>query len=711
MIKIWGYIILLLRWAKKNTRTAIWGLFGIFILLSLTLAGGKIYQNLDRDPDRGGIEIQNAYFGDSYSTPIYLDQGWLPSDSLWFYNTTQGSNLLPYDMFLALEQAENKALFRDEALIDKYRYLPQKPTFFNPDGLPVGFVRDEYDGNSYVGYTCAACHTGQVNYKGKAIRIDGGPSMANMPGFLKSLEKALIATRDEPAKRKRFVEKVLELDINYDDEKTLLSDLAMWTKITQQYNVINHSKVDYGYARLDAFGRIYNRVLKYVINKEQLRKKLITVRDGNKDLLLTAEQVEFILNDVGPDIITRDDFLTIIDRLSLKENGGLGLSLKHVLRIRNTVFNEPNAPVSYPFLWGTAHSDYVQWNGIASNASAGPIGRNVGEVMGVFGTLDWTANEPGFFDIDIAGLISGQSKKAKVIDFQSSVDLTNLHRLEGKLGTLKSPAWPEEILGSIDTTLAVEGERIYAEYCASCHEVVDPNNWDRLIVAQMSGLDVVKTDPAMAENSVMYKGASGNFKHTYQTQDVGKLVIEEIAPAAVILTSATRGVVGTPDHDKSKLRSTLDWVYVMASSFFKNHIEASVKNGNYTPDTTAGPFNSLVAYKARPLNGIWATAPYLHNGSVPTLYDLLLPAKRDGDTEDGEYRPDEFMVGSREYDVKKVGYLSEGYEGFRFLTDRRGNFNTGHEYAAGITAGVNGEVLPALTKEERWALVEFMKTL
>ena len=62
--------------------------------------------------------------------------------------------------------------------------------------------------------------------------------------------------------------------------------------------------------------------------------------------------------------------------------------------------------------------------------------------------------------------------------------------------------------------------------------------------------------------------------------------------------------------------------------------------------------NGLVDYarKGRALNGIWATAPYLHNGSVPTLYDLLLPAAD---------RPKKFRVGSRELDVKKVG-LKQG---------------------------------------------------
>ena len=44
-----------------------------------------------------------------------------------------------------------------------------------------------------------------------------------------------------------------------------------------------------------------------------------------------------------------------------------------------------NAPVSYPFIWDTPQHDRVQWNGSVENAGPGALGRNVGEVLGVFG--------------------------------------------------------------------------------------------------------------------------------------------------------------------------------------------------------------------------------------------------------------------------------------------------------------------------------------
>lgn len=724
----------------------------IAIVMAIALAIGKAYQHWDDDPDRGALPINNGEFGENYSTPIYLDQGWSASDSLWFYNTTQGSGLMPYDFFIALEQADSNLPFRDNSVIDKYRYLPQKPTFFNPDGLPVGFVKEPYQGKDYIGYTCAACHTGQVNYQGHAMRIDGGPSMADMVGFLTALQKSLQAAQNVPEKHQRFVSKVLELNNDYDSAQQVESDLKKWSDTIALYNNINHSKVKYGYARLDAFGRIYNRVLEHVINREQVALVLRSSENALGQPLLTEAQISKVLDGISETIIGDVQFAEIIARLQNTADGYPGLGVKDMQRIKRGIFNEPNAPVSYPFLWDITHSDYVQWNGLADNSGVGPLGRNTGEVIGVFGILDWSAKDPGF---SLSAKITGQSQKSKVIDFKSSIDLVNLSRLESQLKSLTSPVWPtlstcqrdpfqacdkdqeenaeqkraNEVFAQypewkVDPAKAKWGRTLYAEYCQGCHEVIDRTDWDRIVVAKMSALDHVGTDPAMAHNSVSYTGYSGNFFNTYLSTDVGpasgNVVVQNRAPVVQVLTAATKGAVATPDADKNVIRRSLDWLYMLGKSFFDNQIKGSLKAGDYTPDTTANPYNSLVAYKGRSLNGIWATAPYLHNGSVPTLYDLLLPAKEAGDPDEGEYRPANFVVGSREFDPVKVGFRSQGYGGSEFNTGFNvvckipqkdgkcwGNLNSGHEY--GTIHDKRG--MTPLTHEERVALVEYMKTL
>jgi hypothetical protein len=125
----------------------------------------------------------------------------------------------------------------------------------------------------------------------------------------------------------------------------------------------------------------------------------------------------------------------------------------------------------------------------------------------------------------------------------------------------------------------------------------------------------------------------------------------------------------------------------------------------------------IAGYKPRPLEGVWATPPFLHNGSVPNLYQMLLPP---------DQRSARFFVGRRDFDAKHVGYISEPADpkeadGFWLDTTKEGNHNTGHAFIATpaqlaawkgdakahpLPSGVIG---PLLGDDERWALVEYLK--
>ncbi|MBL4661879.1 MAG: ribonuclease E [Alcanivoracaceae bacterium] len=714
---------------KKHIKFFRFFLYGIVVFIILTFISGKIYQNYDNRIDRGAIAVQNSVFGDKFSSFKYLEQGWDPSDSLWFYNTTQGSDLIPYDFFLVLKQANSDELFRSNANMDKLRYLTQQKSFFNPDALPVGITKDSYAGKDYVGYTCAACHTSQVNYNGVAIRIDGGPAMADMTGFLLGLEKALhvvtpveskhniLASKEaqyNAAKSDEFIQAVIALNNDYDDKKEVVEDLKKWTNFVSHYNNINHSELDYGYARLDAFGRIYNRVLQHVLNKSQVKDVLSNLLNIDGSWLLSADQIEQVLKGTNETVFQKDQFEKVIKRLQYRYDGYPGLNAGQIQIVKKAIFNEPNAPVSYPYLWDIAQSDYVQWNALASNAGLGPLGRNAGEVTGVFATLDWTVKKGFKLSSFLSTLLTGQKDKSHQIVFTSSIDLTNLQRLEQHLHQLMSPKWPGEILGQINDDKKKKGRLIYKSYCQSCHEDIDREDSARKVIAKISNINIIGTDHKTAINSVSYKGKSGNIKHTYQKLEVGSILMEEDAPVKDILTAVVTGAVATPDPDKWPIRRFADWIYTLGMSFATNKIKASIKRGNYEVDTTANPYNSLLSYKARPLNGIWATAPYLHNGSVPSLHHLLLPYRADCQVYDDDCRPNTFVVGSREFIPEYVGFASQGYDGFKFDTSKYGNHNTGHNFGnvdSQWNDKTNGFGLPALTKEQRSDLLEYLKSI
>ena len=141
----------------------------------------------------------------------------------------------------------------------------------------------------------------------------------------------------------------------------------------------------------------------------------------------------------------------------------------------------------------------------------------------------------------------------------------------------------------------------------------------------------------------------------------------------------------------------------------------------YRPNGIQAP----LGYKARPLNGVWATPPYLHNGSVPNIYALLSPVSE---------RPNIFYLGRREFDPVCVGYqiaataappdkldlrclktdssAGEFDGGSELDTAKRGNRNTGHEFDGPENAPQKvGVIGRKLSPEERRALVEFLKTI
>ena len=105
-------------------------------------------------------------------------------------------------------------------------------------------------------------------------------------------------------------------------------------------------------------------------------------------------------------------------------------------------------------------------------------------------------------------------------------------------------------------------------------------------------------------------------------------------------------------------------------------------------------FRKTNGYVAVPLDGIWLRAPYLHNGSVASLHDLL---------ERPEHRQKVFYRGYDLYDPARVGFVSDGpiaaRIGTRYDTAQPGNGNGGHLYGV------------ALRADDKRALIEFLKTL
>jgi hypothetical protein len=269
--------------------------------------------------------------------------------------------------------------------------------------------------------------------------------------------------------------------------------------------------------------------------------------------------------------------------------------------------------------------------------------------------LHWTSNTNTVLERNI-GQAVGVGGVVEPKEFLSSVLVENLHELELLSGKIEKPEWPP-IFPPINTSLAQQGQALYDTHCADCHDggTVLSNG---LLEVPILPLDQIGTDP----NAIMnWQAPVGD--RTFQ---------EAIADSMGGIKEAYYERNNVPEEVQE------EWEAGRTPVVWRNaYTESGVEKGSYS---------------ARPLAGIWAAAPYLHNNSVPTLYDLLLPPAQ---------RPKEFPIGHREYDPMKLGFRQdvELDNANFFTTESDGNGNGGHTYGTG------------LDHDQRLALLEYIKTL
>ncbi len=523
------------------------------------------------------------------------------------------------------------------------------------DKLPVGFSRsqnwvDPEDSSNpprvrdVVGFTCAACHTGQVdirreNGKRVGVRIQGGPAMTHLTNFQIAVGGALVLTYAIPTRFNRFATEVLGEHNSEGARKQLKKE--MWALIQEGLDEKTFSAKHginttiEGFGRLDALGRIGNFVFGQEMNDEN--------------------------------------------------------------------YISDYAPVAYPHIWDTPWFNWVQYNASIMQ----PIVRNAGEAMGVFARVDFRPESKSLF--------------------ASTVDVENLHQMEGLIrgdsaySGLRSPVWPAEIFGTPNATAVEKGAKLYKKYCQRCHFPADIEHvryrdkeayWtpkdaygNQYLKVTETSMYEIGTDPEVSSNFIQ------------RIVDLGELgeMFERGQPDYDPLFPAIGGY--TPGGPSLQ--------FLVSKTVEKRYEDLGISSAPayQIGDTTASlrdiydglrdnKIQAKLIYKARPLNGIWATPPYLHNGSVPNLWELLSPATD---------RPVAFYLGSRQFDPDSVGYVHSRTPG-TFMLDTRltGNSNAGHEFRgnrdrtgegqfwADIGKGVIG---PYLETGERLQIIEYLKTL
>ena len=357
---------------------------------------------------------------------------------------------------------------------------------------------------------------------------------------------------------------------------------------------------------------------------------------------------------------------------------GLDLNIPGNIRVAD-------APVRYPFLWNAARQDKTQWPGFAPNGNdLLAMVRNTGEVFGVFGVFHPKPLKPFPWGAPHIDYLSG-----------SSANFGGLQKLETEIRKLDPPPWPEG--WPLDETVIDRGAAVFEKNCAPCHQV-KPGD---LVGTWKTPVQNVATDDK-AWNNLQGEAASGVLAGTQQPPVIGQ-VLGATADEAAILGNA---VIGTLLQDLWTHRAPLasrkrngTWQAVDADfhSLLSTNIDVAlieinvqIKDAFAKPPKTSG-----AAYESRVMRGIWAAAPYLHNGSVQSLAELLTPLA---------VRRKSFAVGPA-YDPVAVGLANEQPGVGTVFTvgpctgPDGGNGNCGHEF---------GTDLPIPDKH---ALIEYLKKL
>jgi RoxA-like, cytochrome c-like len=513
---------------------------------------------------------------------LHLQQGWSADTIDHWHFISQGTPLIPYEWFLALEQPGQTALIRSPENLQNLGFLVEPVSQNNPDGLAVGLYKlaVNFDQGKYacwkgnwLGLGCAGCHTGQVNYRGQQIRIEGGPAHIDIDGFIDQLKGSIGRILQDPQSRAGFVTRVGAPALDMQEGLTCFGKISVDELAFDQKVAARTGDTPAGFGRLDAHGKGLNQLLAAPLSEPRNYAPL-------------------------------------------------------------------TAPVRYPALWDTPHFNWVLYNGSIRQ----PLARNVIEALGVQAPIkhDTMLGDHVVHAIEMDNVIWGQRM----------------------LMDLRSPGWPESILGRLDLKRVARGRQLYANECADCH---DPNpagtHLERgacdEIRIPLFDIDTIGTDPESA--TTFNKRRISLSKIEGGPADIANYKAAEIATQKI----------------------TAQWI---------GRSPANAAAADMVDCGRPNRFRAPLSYRARPLNGIWAMAPFLHNGSVPSLYHLLLPPNQ---------RPRTFYVGNWEFDPEIVGYETKNdFPGaFKYDTRTRGNSNAGHEYGTD------------LNEEDRKALVEYLKTL
>jgi hypothetical protein len=678
---------------------------------------------------------------------VYLDQGWGPSVTsekrqLYYYEP-QGTSFvnLRYSWFTKLEQADSTERFAAPSHMRSMGFIVDNiKTPDNPEQLPVGFTRhfDPILKEEFLDVTCAACHTGELHVVSKAgeqiaIRIDGGQAMhaftSERPGqFGPALMGAMTTTFLNPFKFNRFARAVL--GDHYEEGKWALRIeffSMLVATLSQAASDTVHGKypIDEGFGRTDAIARISNKVF-----GDQLDPNNYVKGDGPVSYPAVWDAPRF-------DWVQYTGSVSQPLARNLGESLGVGAAIElidaykrpvpearrftsesmieNLVKIEETI--EALKPPNWPdqilgsvdmkkadvgrklFDQHCAHCHTPCLETPFQNAitmpqrpAYNPLWRTTLIPIEEVGTDPRTALNFNNYRIDLEktgitrteiGNLLGRDLREMEFRKKFFQDL----REDFAHWSAENPSNrlnQEAFLKKEDGTRRENHKRMEEERLKLRTEGKEPALSNAAEARIQQQLDAISIKQASIGQALNYIGLL--LREKYFQKRAAPLISK---PPTSIGTALDNWYISSTDSTEVQL--------------YDQELEESM-NGWGALDLP----QVLKIYKARPLQGVWATAPYLHNGSVPTLYEMLVPAEK---------RSKRFFISRMNFDPIAVGLVKQPLvnQGFWYDTSIPGNLNIGHEFRSGYggygpgSSPSPGVIGPELKDDERWALVEYLK--
>lgn len=533
----------------------------------------------------------------------------------------------------------------------------------HPPGKTEAYAQDEAEiirqisgvkSVKMVGTNCSFCHSGAVSFNGKQYKVDGSPSMVNVRGFFQDMAKSTLGVL---AKKEIAEDFLKRLKVPNPEQKAAELNGFFYKRLGETtYRIFNAGPLSTKLTLVKAkffsdTRRLYNGKQAIAESLEKLLRMTYGFSETD-DIGELSMRMKFLASlMVGTDPRTEETPSGYARTDAFGRIGNL------VLRGEDPI--SYTAPVSLPWVWGIKYMAMLHYNGNSNSV----IMRNAGQSLGLGAIV---LSEKG----------------------DSTVNVKNLARLEELVHKISVPQWQKVFAGvpemEVDEILARRGEAVYTKSCKGCHEsdkFVGPTA--QLREYHMMPLEKLGTDPYAANNAVKAVGTVEFNKSIFQGVGGIKARFYE----KYNISEAEQGV--------------MEYRSIRGPEFFRDTLNGFDRQSEF--GNNYGNIKAGYGYKARHLSGVWATAPYLHNGSVPSMWELL---------QDPKNRSKTFEVKSNEYDPRVLGFKSKrgknilglekrckSKESECFDTRLKGNSNAGHVY------GIE------LADADKLALMEYLKVL